>query len=877
MSRGTLRTLLSGETIFFDIQQHNADGEAAALLRPTRSEGIPWRCALTISNYSVTIRPFHTGEEERKNFEFSLPLMSIESWSVPRVAMTSAIRAIFQQGRGQLIQEPDCASHAVVSSNSQQSRSQQMPSSADGNSQPSAYRLKIRTKHLWDVELLLHGERVENTGVQLRALCVASHLKYMPAFELYRKRYSCLPEVAEDASGCAPATDTKISVGQDDDIPQDGRESDSANAVEFGWNLFDPGREMVRQLCLDPESEPSDTEDTSRVGPMRDLRPWFRLTSVQQPDNAYGKTPTYPFQVVVPSAASDELLLEVMAARSRARFPVVSFVHLRSGAVLARSSQPLLRSNTLRQDGELCNMLTNSGYLAHNVAPKQDTRTAAASPTAMQTLSIPPPSLFDTDTDDKPLPRAQGAWQPQHEAPRRQRTLVVADCRPKTAAYANANLGGGYECGATHSFCEVKFHSIENIHAVSKSFAKLKDLISNFNGSNIKDDFLIQLYDTKWLYHVQRILICSNEIAEALDRGESCLVHCTDGWDRTPQCTATAMLLLDPFYRTIVGFCILVEKEFCSFGHKFAERCAHQVPGDTMFTVDCGVLSSDTEASTHAQQANGHQLQPSPIFVQWMDVVFQLVRQFPRHFEFTPLLLEYLSSEVYACLHGTFLCNCEKERMFEGVRLRTASIWTDVVRVALKERSGEMPFCFVNSTYDSAAAWEYISKKKGCGIQRISPNCSSKRIVFWESFYLRHDGDTLAAEMLDALRLERKQREDMELGCAERRGVQFHEEWECYFDQLIYKSAEERKREVVEMRELLQRLHVSRAPVGGQTAHMSSSKCHRCHKSFGVLGVFSRERCGDCRSVTCGDCMVNTERGAKLCRNCYNRREWNKP
>ena len=33
--------------------------------------------------------------------------------------------------------------------------------------------------------------------------------------------------------------------------------------------------------------------------------------------------------------------------------------------------------------------------------------------------------------------------------------------------------------------------------------------------------------------------------------GHSVLVHCTDGWDRTPQITSLAQILLDPYYRTI--------------------------------------------------------------------------------------------------------------------------------------------------------------------------------------------------------------------------------------------------------------------------------------------------------------------------------------
>lgn len=47
------------------------------------------------------------------------------------------------------------------------------------------------------------------------------------------------------------------------------------------------------------------------------------------------------------------------------------------------------------------------------------------------------------------------------------------------------------------------------------------------------------------------------------------------GWDRTAQLTSLTEILIDPYYRTRKGFAIVVEKEWLSFGHKFAVRHGH--------------------------------------------------------------------------------------------------------------------------------------------------------------------------------------------------------------------------------------------------------------------------------------------------------------
>ena len=87
--------------------------------------------------------------------------------------------------------------------------------------------------------------------------------------------------------------------------------------------------------------------------------------------------------------------------------------------------------------------------------------------------------------------------------------------------------------------------------------------------------FLSSLESSGWLKHVRAILETSSFIANAVHKGISVVVHCSDGWDRTAQVCALASLMLDPFYRTIKGFQMMVEKDWLAFGHKFSDRCGH--------------------------------------------------------------------------------------------------------------------------------------------------------------------------------------------------------------------------------------------------------------------------------------------------------------
>lgn len=63
--------------------------------------------------------------------------------------------------------------------------------------------------------------------------------------------------------------------------------------------------------------------------------------------------------------------------------------------------------------------------------------------------------------------------------------------------------------------------------------------------------WLSLLESTRWLYHMSGLIKAAVTVAQTIAlEGRPVLVHCSDGWDRTPQIIALAEILLDPYYRT---------------------------------------------------------------------------------------------------------------------------------------------------------------------------------------------------------------------------------------------------------------------------------------------------------------------------------------
>ncbi|KAB0341249.1 hypothetical protein FD754_018175 [Muntiacus muntjak] len=356
---------------------------------------------------------------------------------------------------------------------------------------------------------------------------------------------------------------------------------------------------------------------------------------ISKVNSNYELCDTYPAIIVVPTSVKDDDLSKVAAFRAKGRIPVLSWIHPESQATITRCSQPLVGPNDKR-----------------------------------------------CKEDEKYLQTIMDANAQAHK-------LIIFDARQNSVADTNKAKGGGYESESAYPNAELMFLEIHNIHVMRESLRKLKEIaypaidearwLSNVDG-------------THWLEYIRMLLAGAVRIADKVESGKtSVVVHCSDGWDRTAQLTSLAMLMLDSYYRTIKGFEALIEKEWISFGHRFALRVGH---------------GNDNHADADR----------SPIFLQFIDCVWQMTRQFPSAFEFNELFLITILDHLYSCLFGTFLCNCEQQRLKEDISTKTVSLWS-----------------YINSQLDEFSNPFFVNYENHV----LYPVASLSHLELWVNYYVR--------------------------------------------------------------------------------------------------------------------------------------------
>ncbi|KAK6476810.1 myotubularin-related protein 10-like [Huso huso] len=178
--------------------------------------------------------------------------------------------------------------------------------------------------------------------------------------------------------------------------------------------------------------------------------------------------------------------------------------------------------------------------------------------------------------------------------------------------------------------------SLPTIQDVQAAFVRLKHIcvIDPFEESDEK--WLSSMESTHWLEYVRSFLKHSAELVYMLD-GKHVSVILQEEEDRDLNCVISSLVqvMLDPHFRSIAGFQSLVQKEWVMAGYRFLDRCNHLKKSDKV---------------------------ESPLFLLFLDCVWQLLDQYPAAFEFTETYLTVLSDSLWIPVFSTFLFNCPQQR-----------------------------------------------------------------------------------------------------------------------------------------------------------------------------------------------------------------------
>jgi hypothetical protein len=350
--------------------------------------------------------------------------------------------------------------------------------------------------------------------------------------------------------------------------------------------------------------------------PEQIIPPGWRISHINR---HYSLCPSYPSELIVPDGIPDSVIRHAAAFRTRGRLPVLawSIKNTNDGIVshipVCRSSQPCVGIAGRRsvQDEALLDMIRRASMHTSNEIPN------------------------DPFTDYTGILEE---YDPQ---------MLIMDARPLLSAAANTIYTGGGSMQVQHyRGCIQVFATIPNIHGLAQAFRQRVSLLASPHFDKPiteREAYKVHIFDAdhniipldEWSKCARAVLSAAKTVAEAAAiRGHSVLVHCTDGWDRTPQILSLAQIIADPEARTIKGLMQIIQTHWLDYGHPFALRGGSQLAIGAIF-----------EESSYSDKRNPAS-QAAPVFPLFLASLGALIDHLPKAFEYTNEILFEIWVEV---------------------------------------------------------------------------------------------------------------------------------------------------------------------------------------------------------------------------------------
>ncbi|CAF0789872.1 unnamed protein product [Brachionus calyciflorus] len=176
-----------------------------------------------------------------------------------------------------------------------------------------------------------------------------------------------------------------------------------------------------------------------------------------------------------------------------------------------------------------------------------------------------------------------------------------------------------------------KFKVPFSYHKIELSYQKLYNLCSFKSIEDYQDEtdntFHSKLNSTKWLKHVSEVLCLTTKIINSLNcfQRNVFIEEYRDHMDISCVLTSLTKICLNPKYRTITGLENLLQKDWFLAGHLFYKRL------NEIDDKKKGVLDEEKDN----KKISGI----SPVFLFFLDCLFQLLTQYPSEFEFNEFYL----------------------------------------------------------------------------------------------------------------------------------------------------------------------------------------------------------------------------------------------